>query len=164
MNTRSMVVATLAALCMACCTPKTDAGLTQAEHREINRVATDNVRDVFRAAQGLHAKTSRFPGSTALTPAETPTCSDGRPVPFAPNPEQWMHPSWEALDFAVNEPSYFRYQFTSTGSGAEAHFKVVAHGDLDCDGVQSTFERVGHITPDGEVSGGAGLFVMSEYE
>ncbi len=51
------------------------------------------------------------------------------------------------------------------GSG-EAALAAAARaiGDLNCDGVLSTFERVGHIDDENNVNGGAGLFKENEFE
>jgi prepilin-type N-terminal cleavage/methylation domain-containing protein len=44
-------------------------------------------------------------------------------------------PTWRALDFQVDEPSLFVYEYTGTGST----FTAVATGDLDCDGTEIHF-------------------------
>lgn len=60
---------------------------------------------------------------------------------------EWEGPTWSALKFQVNEPHYYRYEFTSEGTGTEAKATVTAYGDLDCDGVESTFSRTITMEP-----------------
>ncbi len=45
--------------------------------------------------------------------------------------------------FQVSDPHYYVYQFDSNGTGADATFTATAFGDLDKDGVLSTFQRTG---------------------
>ncbi len=78
------------------------------------------------------------------------------------NPEAWTTPTWSALGFDLSEPHYFVYSFESSGTGSAATMTITAHGDLDCDGIQSTFRRTGRADPesgDGECfMGGNSVF------
>lgn len=100
-----------------------------------------------------------FPRSAPLTPATT-ACKDGQSVPHAPNPAQWETLPWQALGFSVSGPSYYQYEFVSDGK----NFTARALGDLDCDGVLSTFERVGTLDESGGVNGAQGIFKNRELE
>lgn len=100
-----------------------------------------------------------FPKSAPLTPATT-ACVDGQSVKRPPDPSLWIHPTWQALGFTVTTPSYYQYEFISDGQ----KFTARAIGDLDCDGVLSTFERVGIFDETGELQGGAGLYRANELE
>ena len=52
-----------------------------------------------------------------------------------------------------------------TGTGTEADFRGQARGDLDCDGVLSTFRRRGWIDPNtGDVTGARAAEVVNELE
>lgn len=97
----------------------------------------------------------QFPGSAPETPGNPSEvfCKDGRPVKFTPTEETWSHPTWRALNFAVDDPFRYSYTFIAEGTGAGARFTARARGDLDCDGVLSTFERVGTIDEGGSVFG-----------
>ena len=78
---------------------------------------------------------SAFPTGTApLTPAES-CCKAGTGGKCTPNPADWKQPAWEALDFQIDEPHYFRYSVESDGK------KLVAKavGDLDCDTTEVTY-------------------------
>ena len=97
----------------------------------------------------------QFPASQGITPS--PTCcgvassrgpdtdGDGR-CDF--NPDAWATPTWDALKFHMPDPHYFIYSFASSGTGEGATFTASAYGDLDCDGIMSTFQRIGYGAPD----------------
>jgi hypothetical protein len=59
----------------------------------------------------------------------------------------WAHPTWHELSFEIASPHRYSYEFVTDG----ARFIARALGDLDGDGVLSTFERTGQIGPDGAV-------------
>jgi hypothetical protein len=93
---------------------------------------------------------AQFPPSQAATPTAGTCCGslggpdadgDGR---CDPNPAIWESETWSALKFQVTDPHYFVYAFESNGkTGSEAEFTASAYGDLDCDGIQSTFRGTG---------------------
>jgi hypothetical protein len=101
----------------------------------------------------------QFPQSVPRTPAEVP-CGE----PHVSDWQTWTTPTWEALNFAVSDPHYFSYQYDSSGTGTGSSFTASAFGDLDCDGVLSTYVRVGRVGEGNEVRGGAGLLVENEGE
>lgn len=102
-----------------------------------------------------------FPKSIACTPTGSP-CADGNTYPAA-GPETWSDPTWSALSFAQVDKHRFQYCFESSGTGADATFTVTAHGDLDCDGVLSTFKRTGAgVIENGECSIKGGAFVKEK--
>lgn len=101
------------------------------------------------------------------------------PSKCAPNPLLWKDPSWQALTFGMDDPSYYSYSYThknqSIGSGAtiavladgttpNEYYFASANGDLNCDGVYSTFEMLGAIMGDGSVTTGAGTYADKELE
>ena len=78
-----------------------------------------------------------IPPPAPLTPATIPAAT----AQLDP-PHTWSSsPTWNALEFRFDQPHYFAYQFDSTGEGATAAFTARAHGDLDGNGLSSTFER-----------------------
>jgi hypothetical protein len=77
------------------------------------------------------------------------TCCEGDKGKCAPTASWWEHPTWQALNFAVEDPHYFSYQFSSQTVDGRITFTVRALGDLDCDGVYSTYEMVGRADPGG---------------
>lgn len=85
-----------------------------------------------------------YPASVGLTPAKVPA---GQRVVDAPG--TWDHATWRRLDFRMNEPHGFSYQFESRNARGTSTFAARAYGDLDGDGVTSTFELMGE-SRDGE--------------
>ena len=111
-------------------------------------------------------KPAQFAGPAKLTPGN-PTqfmCKNGESVKFKPDANTFAAPVWQALNFAPDDPFYYAYQVDAAGSGSTAHFTVRAIGDLDCDGVLSTYERLGTINERGEITMGAGLYIKNALE
>ena len=122
-----------------------------------------------------------FPSSAPLTPSAPP-----RGTREVDPPGAWDQPTWKALGFrpvAEGVPHAFAFAFDSvpgtepaparvdvTGAllpvpGARSTFAAHAHGDLDGDGVTSTFEMHGHCT-EGEPGAivDPGMLVEAEVE
>jgi len=91
-----------------------------------------------------------FPPAQTVTPSQGTCClelggpdkdSDGQ---CDPNPGIWDTETWNSLLFSVDHPHRFVYAFESNGkTGNEAEFTASAYGDLDCDGIRSTFQVIG---------------------
>ena len=101
----------------------------------------------------------QFPASILLMPTFVPCGDKEYPLDL-----DWQQPTWDALNFAMTDPHYYSYQFDSSGVGPGATFTASAFGDLDCDGIYSTFTRTGEVTGGNEVRGGAGLYRDNEME
>ena len=102
-----------------------------------------------------------FPPSAPLTPEEVP-----RGKTEADPPGAWEHLTWKALDFGFEVPHAFAFQWDSgldPQTGA-VRFVATARGDLDGDGVLSTFEVRGERVPGGEPRVVPGMFVDREIE
>jgi hypothetical protein len=103
-----------------------------------------------------------FPPSAPLTPAAPPRGTRELDPPGA-----WDHPTWVALGFRASPegvPHAFAFAFDSAPGAARSSFVAHAHGDLDGDGVRSTFEVRGHAQ-DGEPAAlEPGMYVDSEVE
>ena len=89
--------------------------------------------DTARLAADGAPLSPRFPDSVGRTPSAVP-CGE-EPT----TPETWGDPTWTALRFSMLYPHYYSYQFDSAGTGLDATHDIYAFGDLDCDGVLSTF-------------------------
>jgi len=63
------------------------------------------------------------------------------------DPAKWDGSPWKELKFSLDEQRYYRYEFKSQGTGSEAKAELSAYGDLDCDGVESTFRRTVSTRP-----------------
>lgn len=115
---------------------------------------------------------NQFPPDAGPTP-ETGCCAgfggpdaDGNDSCDA-DPERFAGQTWTALRFMPTDEHRYAYQFTSNGkSGSEAEFMISAYGDLDCDGVRSTFQLTGKgIAENGECDVEIGpMYMESELE
>ena len=107
----------------------------------------DGLKRIATSAVGLASSAgadATFPASVALTPAEV-----ARGVRAEDPPGVWDHATWRALGFRFDHPHAFSFAFESSQGPAGAHFRATAHGDLDGDGVLSTFEIEGEADADG---------------
>lgn len=137
--------------------------------------ATMNLRKIFDSSVSYYneehavraggvAVARMFPSAVTSTPAST-ACVGGSSVKTAPAPAMFASASWQALNFSVDDPFYFQYTYQGNNlTGIASAFTARANGDLDCDAVLSTFERVGQIDAANNVNGGAGLFQANELE
>jgi len=104
----------------------------------------------------------QFPAAEAKSPAASCCTFAGEKCP--PNAAVWQaSPTWTALAFSVDDPSYFNYEYGSTGTavtGPGSNFTARALGNLDCDATFSTFELVGTFTATEQgILGSAGMYV-----
>jgi type II secretory pathway pseudopilin PulG len=105
-----------------------------------------------------------FPPSAPMTPAVPPR-GQCQPDP----PGAWEDPGWRALDFrpvAPGAPHCFSFAFDSSVATTRASFQAHAHGDLDGDGITSTFQITGQYV-EGDPRGPVidpGMLVDSEVE
>src|SRR4051812_16647523 len=138
--------------------------------------ATMNVRKLFDSSvayfEAEHAdKTGaaiakQFPTSAGPAPGATATaaCCGQTGDKCQPAPSNFTGDTWSSLNFSVDDPFYFVYQYVSSGTETSANFGAWAFGDLDCDSIQSTYERSGSVMSDRSVSGGSGLYTKNEIE
>ena len=136
--------------------------------------AASNLRKIFDssvsyyesefATQAGAALPPQFPDPAATTPA-LGTCCAG-PAGKCPADASAFQavPSWDALNFVLSDPHYYSYGYASSGTGTTALFTAAANGDLDCDALYSTFERIGSVDGMNNVSGGSGMFRKDDIE
>lgn len=99
----------------------------------LNRIATR----ATALAAGVPAAAA-YPETVGLTPANVPA---GEATTDAVG--TWDHATWRKLDFEWSVPHYFSFAFESRNAVGKAVFHARAHGDLDGDGVWSTFAIAG---------------------
>lgn len=88
------------------------------------------------------AVASKFPSpSVGPTPPPGTCCAQGGKC--APDAALWDHPTWRKLAFSVDDSHHYSYEYEVIDETSE--IVVRAYGDLDCDGVLSTFEMRGKI-------------------
>ena len=73
------------------------------------------------------------------------------------------------MNFQITDEHYFVYSFDASGVLSEAGFTVTSNADLDRDGVQSTFQRMGFGDPQANnaecsLRGSAAFYVEKETE
>ena len=102
-----------------------------------------------------------FPPPAHLTPPEVP-----RGERLADPPEAWDHLTWRSLGFRFDHAHAFAFQWDSTYDPATRtmRFVATAHGDLDGDGIVSTFEVRGEHRPGEPARVLPGMFVDREVE
>ncbi|MEN9578767.1 MAG: hypothetical protein RJA70_1776 [Pseudomonadota bacterium] len=83
-----------------------------------------------------------YPESAPLTPTDVP-----RGESVLDPPGTWEHPTWRALEFQPTMAHYFSFSYTSKSQGGGSSFVAKAHGDLDGDGLFSTFKIRGSVAP-----------------
>lgn len=135
--------------------------------------ATMNIRKLFDASIAYYSEEHaarngailprQFPVTVASTP-NAAACNGNTSQKISPSPDMWNSASWQALTFAVEDPFYYQYSYTATGTGDQAAFTARANGNLNCDNTLSTFERIGTIDDENNVNGGAGIFKENELE
>ena len=133
--------------------------------------AIQNVGLIFRGAVSYfeaehldrtgNVKARMFPASIGPSPALGQLTGGTKVVA---NPANWDAEGWHALSFALGEPHYYAYSFSSAGSGNGSFFTAMANGDLDADAIYSTFERVGSVDASANVHGASGIYVDNELE
>jgi hypothetical protein len=102
-----------------------------------------------------------FPPSAPLTPIQVP-----RGVRAPDPPEAWEHLTWRSLKFKFEEPHAFAFKFDSQlePETQVMRFVATAHGDLDGDGMLSTFEVRGERLPGQPARVLPGMYVDREVE
>jgi hypothetical protein len=100
----------------------------------------------------------KLPDSAPLTP---PAPARGKRESFPS--DIWSHPTWKALEFQAapeGVPFAYAYEFESQAAG----FVCRARGDLDGDGVLSTFEIRATASPGEPLRIEPGMYIEQELE
>jgi hypothetical protein len=111
-----------------------------------------HLESIARAAVTLHEAAKggarfTFPANTPWTPGAD--CCGQKRNQCAIDPPTWNHPTWKALKFSPEGPTYYQYRFVSMGKGKKATFTVEARGDLDCNQTWSHYSITGHVNGQG---------------
>jgi type II secretory pathway pseudopilin PulG len=76
------------------------------------------------------------PPSRASVP---PDLADVRGKRYQSTLADWTPSPWRELHFSIPQPQFYIYSFDSSGSGQQASAAATARGDLNGDGVTSTY-------------------------
>jgi type II secretory pathway pseudopilin PulG len=119
--------------------------------------ATAGMKHVYDGARAYYLEHGKMPKPIATTPPLGACC--GQPEgECAAGSIDWK--AWKDLGFSVDGASRYSYELDANATG----FTARAIGDLDCDGVYSTFELAAAVSPDGVVKGAAGIYKENELE
>jgi type II secretory pathway pseudopilin PulG len=83
------------------------------------------------------------PPSRASVPADLDSIHGKR---YQSTLADWQSSPWRELHFSIPQPQYYAYSFDSTGTGPQATATATARGDLNGDGVLSTYKLT--VMPD----------------
>ena len=110
-----------------------------------------NLKKIFDAAATYFEKEhtlrdgtpveSQFPAAVAMTPSDPCSAGTGGRC----RDTEWTDPTWQVLQFEINDPHYFQYEFAASGTKNDAMFTARAQADLDGDGTYSTYERAAAV-------------------
>jgi hypothetical protein len=89
------------------------------------------------------ATTGKVP-PVAAGPTPQPSCCEQGGT-CTPDAATWAAPGWRALQFSVDGPYRYTYEYVPDPGGESAVVRAI--GDLDCDGVSSLYEL--HLTIQG---------------
>jgi type IV pilus assembly protein PilA len=120
----------------------------------------------------------QFPEDQGVTPSSKTCCGSlssahdlDKDERCDSNPGLWTGgATWSALTFQINDQHFFTYEFDENGETLSlARMTASAYADLDCDGTQSTFQRLGYGDPGATRSecalrGSAAFYVENETE
>jgi len=136
--------------------------------------ATMNLRKIFDSSvayyEAEHANSTgsilnrQFPLTQAWSPATNCGLQPGGKCNPTTEASAWRVGTWTALNFSVDDPFYYSYQYTGAGTDSNSTFSAEAQGDLDGDSTFSLFRRTGSVTAENNVTGGAGLFSQNDIE
>ncbi len=132
--------------------------------------ATMSVRKLFDGSVAYYL-TDRYGPTGAPIPNQFPGSVGPMPSPATLGPQKvetsiviWdAQPSWVALNFAIEDPHYFAYQYRSDGQNNASNFTAYAFGNLDGDANFSTFGRLAHVV-DATVVGSPGMLIDRELD
>ncbi len=135
------------------------------EARQFVKKISDGARAYYMDNHGSRTSLlpipKQFPEDiNVVTPAARDCCDTEKCEPLA---SDWGDPSWIALNFSVDDPHYYKYNYTT--ADVLTTYTSQAVGDLDCDGVTSLFElRGGILANDDAPTAGASIYRENETE
>lgn len=104
---------------------------------------SDATQPAGASPQAVHAMRHFPPKSAVAVPDDRDKVRGQR---YQSNLADWSVSPWRELRFSIVQPQCYQYSFDAEGAGATAKATVTAEGDLDGDGVRSTYSL--DIAPD----------------
>jgi prepilin-type N-terminal cleavage/methylation domain-containing protein len=104
----------------------------------------------------------QFPGPAGTTedPVQCACQSAGKCPGYS---TAFSDPVWTSLGFSLADPHLFMPAYASSGTADTAVFTAQVIGDLDCDGVLQTFQRIGAVVS-GDPTGASAAAIINEGE
>jgi type IV pilus assembly protein PilA len=136
--------------------------------------ATVNLNNMFKLAASYYdsPRTGRSLAGSVLTSGCSVT--DASLTPGTPGPDKQKfndraNTTWTAIGFTIADFVYFGYGITSAGATcgntAESYiYTLFAHGNLDGDTTQSTFEMAVGSDTNNQLYHGVGFYIRNETE
>lgn len=121
--------------------------------------ASDATQPAGAAKQDAHAMRHFPPSSRASVPPDKESVRGQR---YQSKLADWSGSPWKELRFNLVEPQSYRYNFHAQGTGGSARALVTAEGDLDGDGIRSTFSLT--VEPDENLSAKVEKIVKQDAE
>ena len=155
------IVGVLAALAIYGVTKYVANAKTAEARTAVNRMAKDATSAYYKEKMagsvlelgGVAVATNELCASASAT---VPASADSiKGQKYQSSPAEWnpagddQKTGWKCLGFSMTDPQYYMYDYqaeTVTGTGAS--FTASAQGDLDGDGVLSTFSMTGTVAAD----------------
>src|SRR5688572_26643057 len=114
----------------------------------IGQMAKDAVTAYYK--EGM---TGSVLGFTETAGVANKLCPSATPVPatiasvkgqkYQSGPNEWSGAGWDCIHFSMNDPQYYVYSYTLSGTQEDGSFICGAAGDLDGDGTGSSFTMKG---------------------
>jgi len=106
--------------------------------------ASLQLNKIAKNAKAYYITNASFPATAAALTPTTSCCAqnyDGKSKKCQAQASDWTTPEWRELDFQVDEPHYFQYEYNPASSGAS--FTAYGVGNLDCDATSISYTLVG---------------------
>jgi len=129
---------------------------------------TGNIKEIANGAQSWygeqktteegHSIPRHFPSATSpnkitsgtyINPPQKP-CSNGN-AQYRKNGDIWDKEPWKSLKFGINKAHYHQYVYIADNNLKSPSFTILAHADLDCDGILSTYRMTATKAASGEI-------------
>jgi prepilin-type N-terminal cleavage/methylation domain-containing protein len=99
--------------------------------------ASLQLNKIAKNAKAAFITNASYPMTAAAKNPATDCCSSGRTDKKCPETTAWTAQGWLDLDFQIDEPFYFQYQYDADSTGST--FTALAVGNLDCDSASITY-------------------------
>jgi type IV pilus assembly protein PilA len=102
---------------------------------------------IGRDAVATHTPAGYCASASAPVPAHVLSGAKYQSAPGDWEVDRAANAGFACLGFSMSQPQYYQYIYTA--KRGRAAFEAQAHGDLDADGLESTFTLTGDTGPDG---------------